>query len=129
VNDIFRSLKNIVDLGQAIRHVKIKSNTQTLNKQFEVVSLKKAFELSNTLTENLIGVALPVQSSELVTNKLNNHFIDQVCSDKPRLAWDYKTILACLKNRSLLQDSPMRKLGFYLISFKQRFIQAKWIFE
>jgi hypothetical protein len=129
VNDIFRSLKNIVDLGQAIRHVKIKSNTQTLNKQFEVVSLKKAFELSNTLTENLIGVALPVQSSELVTNKLNNHFIDQVCSDKPRLEWDYKTILACLKNRSLLQDSPMRKLGFYLISFKQRFIQAKWIFE
>lgn len=38
-------------------------------------------------------------------------------------------VLLVLCCRSLLQDSPMRKLGFYLISFKQRFIQAKWIFE
>ncbi|MDB5011702.1 MAG: hypothetical protein JWR67_768 [Mucilaginibacter sp.] len=122
IKDGFTSLKNIVDISQAIQQPCIQTQVSLLKKTFTNLEMKKVVSISNILSQQLMGVSLTELDDPEIADSTTQHFIDNICSS--RLLLTDKKLFVSIKNALLLQDSNIKKLKFFYKIAKLRFIPA-----
>jgi hypothetical protein len=129
VKDTFKYLKNIIDISQAFTQPEVLANSAALYKSFIDLGLERSIIVSNQLAKNLIGIYLPEIVYDTAADEATAYFEKQLCAEPVLLVEDNKSFFKWLANRALLQDSFFKKLRFYGVSFRYRFIPTEADFK
>lgn len=123
LKDNFAQLKNVLDLSQAIKQPAIQAYAPQLIYSFHIYHLNKALSISNFLTRELMGVSFGKISEEQIDGDTASYFKNQVCATASAEYPNGQTqFLKWMSDTVLLQDTYLRRIRFYLICFKYRFI-------
>ncbi len=125
IKEPFKQLKNIVDLSQAIRHPGIEEKEAIIVKSFKSFRLQKVLGVSNSITEQLMGVSLKNVPTPQHTEQTAQYFLTQICTLRQHSTHPIWSMILGRKNTGLLHDSFLQRLNFYLICVKFRFVPGQ----
>lgn len=124
LKDTFRSLKNIIDLSQAMCHPALQQNSARLRAEINPTIYSKTFSVANALCQNIMGVGLYKQE-HTEHDAATSHFLDQVCSMKLLPAEGLTTLKLYIKNRTMLQNNFADRMLYLTTCLRHRFIPTQ----